>query len=164
MVSTCSLAACEELVRRLRDSAKFSKLIESNKGPGIKITCRPCTREGPEGGARAVLLDSTPLEVALCTNRLGEKDIEEVLVHELVHVYDHTNQRCNLMTCEGLAFSEVRAAREAECNRFFPCQWLKTQCIKYNATRATANLFPEDAAKCVESVLRKAIADKAPFE
>lgn len=161
----CSVSVCEEIVQKLRSSLKIKKILEENSSSStLKILCRPCSNIGPEGGARAVLIDSVPLEVVLCTNRLNTKDIEEVLVHELIHVYDYTNRRCDLSTCEGLAFTEVRAAREAECNQFFPFQWLKKQCVRNNSTRSTANLFPNDAAKCVDTVLEKAMLDHAPFD
>jgi len=156
---------CEEIVSRLRSSSKLTKLVGSSLLQKMKMTCRPCTIEGPEGGARALLIDSDPLEIVLCTNRLkGKQEIEEVVVHELVHVYDHTNRRCDLATCEGLAYSEVRAAREAECNQPFPFQWLKSQCVRQNAIRSTANLFPVDAQKCVDAVFEKSIKDCSPFD
>jgi len=162
----CDQRFCADFVEKLRSSLKLTKLIGNNESlRSMKISCRPCSTEGPEGGARAALMDTDPLEIVLCTNRLsGKEEIEEVLVHELVHVYDHTNRRCDMMTCEGLAYSEVRAAREAECNRFFPFQWLKSECVKQSAIRSTANLFPVDAAKCVGSVFEKAIADRQPFD
>lgn len=158
----CDAGTCDAAVAKLRASLKVRKLLGAKQE--MKITCRPCASDGPEGGARALLLGSSPLEIVLCTNRLsGAKEIEEVVVHELVHVFDHTNKRCDLSTCEGLAYTEVRAAREAECNRFFPMHWLKSECIRTHATRSTANLFPADAAKCVAASFDRAMQDGQPF-
>jgi len=162
----CSVSVCEEAVKALRSATKLAKLMGGGSALStMKITCRPCSTHGPEGGARAVLVDSDPLEIVLCINRLaGKAEIDEVVVHELIHVYDHSTRRCDLTSCEGLAYSEVRAAREAECNRFFPFEWLKSECVKHNATRSTKNLFPRDAAKCVDDVFLRAFEDHAPFD
>ena len=181
----CETSACEDAIAALAANLRIRELLQGgsiscstssrsnssknasstppSRTDAMRVTCRPCSSEGPEGGARAVLMDSSPLEIVLCTNRLSVKEIEDVVVHELVHVYDHTNKRCDLSTCEGLAYSEVRAAREAECNRFFPFLWLKTECVRHHATRSTANLFPADAAKCVAASMDKAMADDEPF-
>ena len=161
----CSLGVCLDAVDKLRSSVKLSKLLGGGTLSDVNISCRPCSSDGPEGGARAVLLDSEPLEIVLCTNRLsGKAEIDEVVVHELIHVFDHRTRRCDLETCHGLAYSEVRAAREAECNRYFPFKWLKSECVRHNAVRSTANLYPHDAAKCVDAVFDTAILDLAPFD
>ena len=51
----------------------------------------------------------------------------EALTHELVHAVDHAHDRCKFATCEGLAFSEVRAARDAECDKHFYFELAKGQ-------------------------------------
>ena len=119
--------------------------------------------------ARAFLVDSDPLQIVLCSNRLKTSEVEEVVTHELVHAFDYTYSRCNFDSCEGLAYSEVRAAREAECanTSAFPFQlsWFKSQCIRYHASRSTSSLFPSlEAAKCVDTVLSAAMSDLAPFD
>ena len=69
-----------------------------------------------------------------------------------------------MLTCDGLAASEVRAAREAECSGEFPLQWLRDRCIKQRATASTANLFPSsEASKSVEKVFTSAVADLDPL-
>ena len=96
------------------------------------------------------------------TNRLQSDDLPEALTHELVHAYDLSLKRCNFSSCDGLAYTEVRAAREAECNRYFPVAWLKNYCIKDAATRSTSNLFGRDSYKCVDRVFDTALADEQP--
>lgn len=104
------------------------------------------------------------MSIVLCANRLGsQKEIEEVLVHELIHVYDVNNRKMNLKDCEKLAHSEIRAAREAECHGSFSL--FRDHCVMSNAITATRNMFPYKKAKeCVTSVFDKAIRDFEPLE
>lgn len=131
----------------------------------LRIECRPCANSGPESGARAFVMGPTPLSIVLCSNRLSfetSEEMEQVLVHELMHVYDVRVNQLDLRACENLAYSEVRAAREAECAQ----AWLAGRyCIKFKALSATSNLFPPDQARaCIERVMKHAMQDSAPFE
>lgn len=55
----------------------------------MQIQCTWCGNDGAEGGARAYVKGPEPLSIVLCANRLSSKEeIQEVLVHELIHVYD----------------------------------------------------------------------------
>ena len=167
-----SSAICAATISALRASDNNGKLKEiisiiQKKVGGINVSCRPCGSEGVEAGARAFLTNSVPLTVTLCTNRLKneKKDVEEALMHELVHAYDYVHGRCDFSTCNGLAYTEVRAAKEAECSGMYPIPWFKANCIKNHATKSTANLFPmKDSIQCVEKVYDLAIKDNAPFE
>lgn len=130
----------------------------------IAIECRPCgTSSRAESGARAFVMGPEPLSIVLCSNRMSsQSEIEEVLVHELVHIYDVHSRDMDLRDCRTLAYSEVRSAREAECsgclNSFFA-----GICTREKATVATRNIFPERARQCVASVFDDAFADHAPF-
>jgi len=149
----------------------------------IKIECRPCATTGPEQGARALIMGPTPLSIVACTNRLTPNDQEEmdqVLTHELLHAYDVKQLHLNFSDCESMAYSEVRAAREAECSissSHFgnassttatggwasPAAFLKQYCVKQKAIAATHNLFPRQGRNCVRTVFNKAYADPRPF-
>ena len=95
---------------------------------------------------------------------MSEDAIETSLIHELVHAYDYKLNRYDMFTCDGLASSEIRAAREAECSGEYPLHWLKDRCIKQRATASTANLFPSiEASKSVEKVFASAVADMEPL-
>eukprot|EP00545_Synedropsis_sp_CCMP1620_P005581 CAMPEP_0119031926 /NCGR_PEP_ID=MMETSP1176-20130426/41792_1 /TAXON_ID=265551 /ORGANISM="Synedropsis recta cf, Strain CCMP1620" /LENGTH=253 /DNA_ID=CAMNT_0006988331 /DNA_START=114 /DNA_END=874 /DNA_ORIENTATION=+ len=138
------------------------QLDTSSNYESLKIECRPCSNVGPESGARAFVMGPNPLSIVLCSNRLtfhGPEEMEQVLVHELVHVYDVRINQLDLRGCENLAYSEVRAAREAECKD----AWLANRyCIPQNAYRATSNLFPGAQAKaCIARVFDTAMADTA---
>mmetsp|Transcript_30046 Transcript_30046/g.36660 ORF Transcript_30046/g.36660 Transcript_30046/m.36660 type:complete len:251 (+) Transcript_30046:95-847(+) len=128
----------------------------------IKIQCKQCSSEGVEGGARAFVRGPDPVSIVLCANRLGSKDeVEEVLVHELVHVYDVRVRNMDLRDCKQLAYSEVRAAREAECHS--SSRFTKSICTKQRATVATRNMFPDEGKDCVCDVFQSAMKDVSPF-
>ncbi|CAB9504733.1 Mitochondrial inner membrane protease ATP23 homolog [Seminavis robusta] len=134
----------------------------------IRIECRPCEETGPEQGARALIMGPNPLSIIACTNRLAVHDraeMSEVLVHELVHAYDVRRLRLDFSDCESTAYSEVRAAREAEC--YTGSKWAPTLlqefCVKQRAIAATNNVFPTWGRKCVRSVFADAYKDPRPF-
>lgn len=60
-----------------------------------------------------------------------------------------------------LAYSEVRAAREAEC--FSSTRFFKALCVKDRATIATKNMFPSKGQDCVRQVFENALKDQTPF-
>jgi hypothetical protein len=161
----------------------------------MEISCTTCSDEGPEGAARAYVKGPNPLCIVLCANRLSSKEeVEEVLVHELMHVYDvrvrEMDLRCATIIsmfvifqtydffatisvfffpqhlpffrdCVQLAYSEVRAAREAEC--FSSTRFFKAVCVKDRATIATKNMFPSKGQECVRQVFEDAMKDHTPF-
>ncbi len=160
----CTKSQCEETVMDLVKSDEYLSKLISSESMNLKISCRPCSSEGVEGNARG-FLKSPPFEIVLCTNRLHPYEIKEILTHEAVHAYDFHNKRCDFDTCKGLAFTEVRAAREGECKSrfYYPFQWMRDDCVQKHATRSTANLFPRrDAVRCVADVFQEAMADKQP--
>ena len=154
---------CDRMVRDLLQSDPKLRAMLTLKGSDelIKIHCITCTNKGFEENARAyVTLD--PAEVVLCANKLPNLDsVAEALRHEAVHAYDISHNRYNLETCEGLASSEIRAAREGECKNSL--SWLRNYCIKNHAEAATKNFFPNQYAQCVQKVYDDAVADKEPI-
>ena len=131
----------------------------------VSISCQQCSSTGPEGGARAYVRGPHPLSVVLCSNRLhNPAEVQEVLVHELIHIYDMHSRGLDFHDCHQLAYSEVRAARDAECrgslNRF-----TMSYCVKERAGHATNNMFPnQEGRNCVGRVLETALADRSPFQ
>ena len=157
-------AECQEFLSTIGNFPKLSKLLKSLNGEEEpKIVCRPCTTIGPEANARAALFDTKPIEIVLCTNRLKSEDFKEALTHELVHAYDYLNKKCDFQSCEGLAYTEIRAAREAECDKYFPFDFLKERCIRDHAKASTANLHSDNANQCVNKVYEKAVRDLQPW-
>ena len=129
----------------------------------IELKCRKCASTGPEGGARAFLMGPTPLSVVVCHNRISssKQEIQEILTHELIHLYDVQTQQLDLQQCENLAYSEVRAAKHAECHNSW--SQLQKYCVKQKAICATNNLFPQHGRKCIQKVFQKAYDDNRPF-
>ena len=130
----------------------------------IELKCKTCSSTGPEGGARAFLMGPSPLSVVVCHNRIQShpEELSEILTHELVHLYDVQTSKLDLQQCENLAYSEIRAAKAAECRNSW--KQLQSFCVKQKAICATNNLFPSEGRKCVQKVFEKAFADNQPFE
>lgn len=161
----CSVDECSKLVEEiLQKEPKLEKLLLKPSGGRIDIRCRKCDENGPEGKHARAFLQTGPVEVVLCSNRLKASALREVIVHEGTHAYDFSNGRCDFDTCMGLAYSEVRAARDAECAGFYPFEWLRENCIRNHATKSTACLVPNysEASKCVDAVFDTAIKDLSP--
>lgn len=105
-----------------------------------------------------------PLSVVICHNRVlsDPEELSEILTHELVHLYDVQSSRLDLQQCENLAYSEIRAAKAAECRNTW--NQLQTFCVKQKAICATKNLFPSRGRNCVHKVFARAFADSQPFK
>jgi hypothetical protein len=160
------LATSSSMVTRKPSRLHNTSLVSNNKTEWMSLKCQICSSTGPEGGARAFVMGPTPLSIVVCTNRLhattpqaAKQEMEEILTHELVHVYDVRKLQLDLRDCENLAYSEVRAAREAEC-RF---SWYTRACAKRTAMTATSNLFPHTMAyDCMQKVFETAMKDTRP--
>ena len=73
--------------------------------------------------------------------------------------------RVDFSSCEGLAYSEVRAAREAECKDYniYPFEdWAKKKCVSFYASKSTCNMFPNIGSSCVNKVIDEAMKDFSP--
>lgn len=139
---------------------------DNNNSQWMQIICRPCASKGPEAGARAFVMGPTPLSMVVCTNRLfgsskesRRAEMEEILTHEFMHVYDVRQLQLDLRDCENLAYSEVRAACQAECYN----SWAPQACTWSKAQSATRNLFPKLGGWCIRKVFDKAYKDTRPF-
>lgn len=131
----------------------------------IELKCRKCASTGPEAGARAFLMGPQPLSVIVCHNRVDAEraEVEEILTHELVHLYDVQTLKLDLQECENLAYSEVRAAKAAECRDSWHPQ-LQSYCVRQKAICATNNLFPLEGRGCIQRVFQHAFSDNRPFQ
>lgn len=184
----------------------------------LSIVCKKCADTGPERNARAFVTGPVPLSVVICTNRFqasleqqpqqyyngdrnkpeqivmlakAQEEMEEMLTHELVHVYDIRRLQLDLQQCDQLAYSEIRAAREAECystrtmmgqpqlqqHTALPTAgWFRSSatarpnhsqqesCVHQKALAATRNMFGTQQSKvCIERVMESAMKDRRPF-
>lgn len=153
-----------QLSTRMDDNKTNAGRTVVNDPLVVELKCRKCASTGPEGGARAFLMGPQPLSVVLCHNRIASHrhEIEEILTHELVHLYDVQTMQLDLQDCENLAYSEVRAAKAAECRHSW--KQLQPYCVKQKAICATNNLFPTEGRKCIQRVFDTAFADNRPFD
>ena len=86
------------------------------------------------------------------------------LKHELIHSYDHSNERYDLIDCLGVAHSEIRAAREANCHRSYLSYFFnKEDCIKRHANASTDTLYKGRGSECVKEAYDSAMRDLEPF-
>jgi len=153
----------------------------------IELRRRRCESSGPEAGARAFLMGPEPLSIVLCHNRINAEsdEVAEILTHELIHLYDVQTLQLDLSDCETVAYSEVRAAREAECGELgkdlakvaestkkstfsklqesFNNKVYKPYCVRNIALGATQNMFPREGKKCINKVWETAYGDHRPF-
>ncbi len=179
-------------VRTDDDDTDTSKLKRIRNPLTIELKCRKCETTGPEAGARAFLMGPEPLSIILCHNRIhsNSDEIQEILTHELIHLYDVQTLQLDLSDCETVAYSEVRAAREAECtdaiqqqqqqsaaaaaanhNKNFVQELTSTleqhvykpYCVRSIALGATRNMFPKEGTKCLNKVWETAYQDHRPF-
>ena len=163
---SCSIEKCQSVLADIyRSSVRVNEILNNLSTRPI-ISCQDCSIAASDvnKSTRAVLRDTFPLEISICCNRVKESEIEEVIIHELIHAYDYSKGRCDFSTCPGLAYSEVRAALEAECAKgYFPFEFMRQSCVRDVAIRSTSNLFPKGAAtSCVDAVLSQAMKDLEP--
>lgn len=93
-------------------------------------------------------------------------EMERSITHELIHTYDYIYGKCDFNTVDGLAYTEIRAAREGECydikRNYF--QFQKDNCIKNHAIQSTSNMYPlSTSTDAVRKGYSTAYNDNSPF-
>jgi hypothetical protein len=134
-----NISKCENLVQDLMAQSEYQQLVTRLNGTNLLIKCHQCSDSGTEGKSRG-FLEINPLQITLCVNRIksSKESYEKILTHELTHAFDYLTKKCDLTTCEGLAYSEVRAARNGECSDYFILPYFRNECIRNHAIRSTA--------------------------
>ena len=116
------------------------------------------------GSAERVTCRESPSKITLCSNsNSSSSDFKVALKHELIHAYDLSNKRYDFDDCQGLAHTEIRAAREADCNRYFLFDFMKKACIIDKASASTNSIFKGRGRECVKEVYDSAMKDNEPF-
>jgi hypothetical protein len=135
---------------------------EKPKQTRLPVISRKCVDEGVEGLARAMF--SIPPSITLCSNRLYKySDVEESLMHEMIHAYDYLARKMDLTDCEQLACSEIRSNREGECSGTWVFERFRRRCTRLNAINATKSMFPERASQCVLDMFERCYKDESPM-
>nr|CCA17587.1 metalloprotease family M76 putative [Albugo laibachii Nc14] len=145
----------------------------------LDFVCLMCQEEGPEGKARA-FFSAPPPTIVFCANRLhSAREVEETMMHELIHAYDFVVRTMDITNPSILACSEIRAARESECyqkafalQKLLPeskllktmSEWKNKRCVRRHAIRSTQSMFPDEAVDDVDKMLEMCYSDQAPFD
>jgi hypothetical protein len=134
-----AVSQCEEIIHQLMAEPRYRNVTTQLNGSNLLMKCRICTEEGTEGRSRA-FLEINPTQITFCANRIAKShdSYRQMLSHELTHAYDYLTGKCDFETCDGLAYSEVRAAREGECSGYFIHHFFRQKCIRDHAIRSTA--------------------------
>jgi inner membrane protease ATP23 len=110
---------CElNILQALKTNSKVKLLITAMNNAGCKIVphrhlvCEPCNNKSLSGG-----YDQAANQIVICSNvcKSPEK-VEEILTHELIHMYDICTAKLDLTCDDHLACTEIRAANLAHCS------------------------------------------------
>jgi len=124
----------------------------------------------------SLLFHSQTVGVVVCENQLpGDRNLEELLTHELIHAFDHCRAEVNWDDCEHHACSEIRAAAlSGDCrysNEFFRGNFAFSmqhqRCVKRRAILSVAanpSCSKEKAEAAVESAFDRCYFDTMPFD
>ncbi|KAF1335798.1 Metalloprotease family m76, partial [Globisporangium splendens] len=75
-------------LQHLVEEAEQADAAGTTKKKSIDFVCIECKNDGPEGRARA-FFSAPPPTIVFCANRLhSAREVEETMVHELIHAYD----------------------------------------------------------------------------
>ena len=165
---------CEKNIARAIQSSPFIRLMLAGLNEaGCKVTphrhlvCEPDCSPEVSGG-----YDQKTNQVVICSNIcLTPHKVEEILAHELVHLYDFCTINLDLTKSDHLACTEIRAANLAHCkNQFYDAisrQQLTshTACVKHKAAssvRVIKGIPQAEALKIVENVFTKCYQDLEP--
>ena len=165
---------CElNVLQALQSSERINKLLKALKSSGCPvvpsrhIACIPCD------GNQSSLLGGYDLEhnqVVICQNKCkNPKQVEEILSHELVHLYDFCTAKLDFSNVEHLACTEIRASSLVSCSsefkNFFQ-HWSHAECVKSKASKSVSvikNLNSNDSREAVSRVFEKCYADLEPL-
>ena len=112
--------------------------------------------------------DDQANQVIICSNNCQTASkVEEILAHELVHMYDFCTSKIDFSNPNHLACSEIRAANLTSCTKFSIWDyWSIEDCVEKKATKSVAwvsGMKEAEALKIVRSVFDKCYNDLEPF-
>ncbi|KAL7746434.1 Mitochondrial inner membrane protease atp23 [Sorochytrium milnesiophthora] len=136
--------------------------------PAKHIRCVPCASNAGSGGF------APQVGIVLCQNRFVTKQhMEDTIVHELVHAFDHCMFKYDPSNCRHFACTEIRAANlSGDCafaQEFargnFALKKQHQACVKRRAVLAVSyNPQCRDVAEqVVDQVYASCFADTRPF-
>jgi len=127
------------------------------------VTCRQCKGTAAEAKGKRGYYDPNFKRVVICCDQMSSyHDVEETLVHELVHAFD-ANRGGNLSILQRLACSEVRASVLGQCAQVWP-SFSKRKCVFDDAVASTSqHVDTQEAARVVSEIFENCYHDRTPF-
>ena len=160
---------CQKVIKHMKDDPHISLLLNNIQLPP-QFECKNCDNINiNEQNIKAYLLQynnkEKPNKIILCTDsNSSSSHLKVALKHELIHAYDLSNKRYDFEDCHGLAHTEIRAAREADCNQhYFLFDFMKEACIIDKASSSTNSIYKGRGRECVKEVYDSAMRDNEPF-
>jgi len=159
---------CEiNVIQALSSSPRIRLLVQALNDSGCPflpnrhVDCSPCD-QSLSGG-----YDDQTNQVIICSNNCQTPEkVEEILSHELVHMYDYCTAKIDFSNQKHLACSEIRAATLSSCAKFSWDFWSFEDCVESKASKSVAwvnNIDEKEARKVVKSVFDKCYNDLEPF-
>ena len=91
----------------------------------------------------------------ICENNTKTpKKVEEILAHELVHLYDYCTKKIDFSNMDHLACTEIRAASLISCSDFNFRFWSHADCVKSKAKDSIRFIKQTDSKESYEAVLK----------
>jgi hypothetical protein len=156
-----SLTYCDKnLVKSLRDSNSKTliKLKETLQKHNCDLSIY-CGLGDPFLKSRSIFKRSDDSrEIILFANKLKTKnEIEETLIHELIHAHDDCVKKLNLNIPEDIACSEIRAATHAECS-MEENEEEKRNCVTsvaFKSIKMQPNINEEKGKSIIDKMMKK---------
>jgi len=156
--------ACSESLKQISENNEEAKtLIHAIQNTGCDslkngISCDQCLRQGAHNKTVA-FYSADEKKITLCQNRVIDKqELEDNLVHELVHAYDNCKQNKFFLDCKLRACSEIRASRIGECRG----KWDRANCVRQSALSST-KIYCENAESIVANAFETCYKDITPL-
>ncbi|ORX96275.1 hypothetical protein K493DRAFT_314612 [Basidiobolus meristosporus CBS 931.73] len=124
------------------------------------LTCRSCVDTVQAG--RFGYYDPQNKRIVVCCEAIrSRKDLEETVIHELVHAYDAGRAGTFTTPCHNVACSEIRASALGQCANVWPLV-RKRECARREAINSTRS-HCKNAEQVVNEVFENCFKDTSPF-
>lgn len=166
MVGSDQVRECERNVQAAIDRCPVIKLMflaMERSGcrviPHRHIVCEPCKNPALMGG-----LDQEFNQILICSNNcLGPAKTEKILLHELVHLYDHCTAHLDLPNnLKHLACTEIRASNLTSKELSDKHRQKQVMDSAVISVKSVTGKSHEVALKAVTSVFEKCYHDLEP--
>jgi len=155
---------CREALQNISDHNEDAKMlikaINDSSCDSLKkgLVCDFCSKQGTHQNTVAYY-SADDKKITLCHNRVDSKqNMEDNVIHELVHAYDNCKQDKFFLDCKLRACSEIRASRIGECRG----RWDRANCVRESALSST-KIYCENAESFIAEAFESCYKDVAPL-